>query len=98
MAEIRLKSEQSDKAVAVLRDALKTEEKRLAYALEIGQRRLAAFEKKYGISTEKFISEWTAEDLQGRDVEYVEWAGEFKLSIKTKDRLALLRGIEYVAQ
>ena len=97
MAGIRLKSEQSDKAVAILRDAMKTEETRLVHALGIGQRRLMSFEKKYGISSEEFISEWTAENLQGGDVEYVEWAGEIKLTVRLKERLAILKGIEYVA-
>lgn len=97
MAEIKLKSEQSGKAVAILRDAMKIEEIRLTHALDIGQRRMTAFEKKYGIPSEKFISEWTAEDLQGRDVEYVEWAGEVKLIARLKERLDILKGIEYVA-
>ena len=97
MAEIKLKSEQSDKAVAILTDAMKTEEMRLVHALGIGQRRLTAFEEKYGISSDDFISKWTAEDLQGGDVEYVEWAGEIKLTAGLKERLAILKGIEYVA-
>jgi hypothetical protein len=97
VAEIRLKSEQSAQAVAILSDALKTEELRLVHALGIGTRRLTVFEEKYGISSETFIKEWTAEDLRGGDVEYAEWAGEIKLADRLKERLAILKGIEYVA-
>lgn len=98
MPEIKLKSDQSsDKAVMIFREAIKTEELRVEYALGVGQKRLTAFENKYGVSSETFINKWTAEELEGRDVEYVEWAGEMKLVSRLKERLAILKGIEYVA-
>ena len=96
MAEIKLRSEQSDEAVIILRDALKTEEMRLSHALELAERRIHRFEEKYGISSNNFIEQWTAEDLQGGDVEYVEWAGEMKLASRTQERLNILKNIEYV--
>lgn len=96
MAEIKLRSKQSEEAVNILRDALKTEEMRLSHALEIAERRIRRFEEKYGISSSIFIEQWTAEDLLCGDVEYVEWAGEMKLASRAQERLNILKNIEYV--
>ena len=97
MAEIKLKTDQSDQAIVILCEAMKTEELRIKYAMDVAQKKLAEFEKKYGVSSETFINEWAAEDLDGRDLEYVEWAGEIKLSSRLNERFDILRGIEYVA-
>ena len=85
----------SDQAVAVLVEAIKTEALRVKYSLGIGQKRLAVFEEKYGVSSVVFMDEWTAENLEGKDIEYVEWAGEIKLVFRLKERLAILKDIEY---
>ncbi|MGB9496735.1 MAG: hypothetical protein ACKVE3_02535 [Dissulfuribacterales bacterium] len=71
MAEIKLKTDRSEQAIVILREAMKTEELRIKYALDVAQKKLAEFEKKYGVSSETFINEWAAEDLDGRDTEYV---------------------------
>ncbi|OPL15851.1 MAG: hypothetical protein AVO38_09170 [delta proteobacterium ML8_D] len=97
MAEIKLKTDQSDQAIVILREAMKTEELRIKYAMDVAKKKLAEFEKKYGVSSETFINEWAAEDLDGRDLEYVEWAGEIKLSSRLNERFDILRGIEYIA-
>ncbi len=47
--------------------------------IERTQRRLAQFEQRYGVDTARFLQEMAAEDLEGGDLEYVEWAGEAKL-------------------
>lgn len=96
MAEIKLKSGQSEEAVNILQEALKTEEMRLRYALDSAHRRISRFEEKYGISSKNFIEQWTAEDLQDGDAEYVEWAGEIKLASRVQERLNILNNIEYV--
>ncbi len=67
----------------------------MKYSLGIGQKRLVAFEEKYGVSSVVFMDEWTAENLEGQDIEYVEWAGEIKLVSRLKERLAILKDIEY---
>ena len=40
-------------------------------------KRLATFEEKYGVTSEHFLAVMTAEDLEGKDDEYVHWAGEY---------------------
>ena len=98
MTDIIMKSDKAEKAAEILRDALIAEQSRLNYSLELARKRLLKFEKKYGVSSEIFIREWSAEDLEGKDLEYVEWAGEFKLASRLHDRLETIASIEYVSQ
>ena len=97
MAEIVLKTNRPDKAPQVLREALETEALRLSYSLNLAKKRLKRFETKYNISSNKFINEWSAEDLNGEDLEYVEWAGEYQLFSRLNERLVVLKSIENVA-
>ena len=59
--------------------AIESYKARLRASIERTQRRLAQFEQQYGVDTAHFLQEMTAEDLEGGDLEYVEWAGEAKL-------------------
>jgi hypothetical protein len=59
--------------------ALEAYKVRLRASIARTNRRLATFEARYGVDTARFLHEMTAEDLQGGDLEYVEWAGEAKL-------------------
>jgi len=96
MAEIILKTDTPDKAARFLKEALETETLRLEYSLNLAKKRLKRFEAKYNISSEIFIKEWSAEDLEGKDLEYVEWAGEYQLFSRLNERLTVLKSIENV--
>lgn len=97
MSEIIIRSNHSsDIASNVVVDALRVEERRLEYALQLGKKTLDSFETKYGVSSEIFLKEWTAEQLAGKDLEYVEWAGEAKLASRIRERLTIIKGLEYV--
>jgi len=96
MTEIILKTNEPGKAVSILFEALETEEKRLQYSLNLSKKRLKKFEKKYNVSSDKFIAEWSAEDLKGQDMEYVEWFGEYQLALRLNERLFALKSIENV--
>ena len=97
MAEIVLKTDKPDKVAEVLKEALEIETLRLKYSLNLAKRRLKRFEAKYNISSKKFMNEWSAEDLKGKDLEYVEWAGEYQLFSRLNERLVVLKSIENVA-
>ena len=97
MAEIILKTSKPAKAADILKEALAIEASRLKYSLNLAKKRLKRFETKYNISSEKFINEWSAEDLKGEDLEYVEWAGEYQLFSRLNERLVILESIENVA-
>jgi hypothetical protein len=64
---------------AVVQRALESYQARLQSSIERTQRRLQEFEQRYQVTTAHFLDEMTAEDLQGGDIEYIEWAGEAKL-------------------
>jgi hypothetical protein len=98
MTDIIIKSDKAEKAAEILRETLGAEQSRLNYSLQLARKRISQFEKKYGVSSEIFINEWSAEDLEDKDLEYVEWAGEFKLASRLNDRLATIASIEYVSQ
>ena len=97
MAEIILKTDAPEKAANILKDVLEVEASRLKYSLNLAKKRLKRFETKYNVSSKKFINEWSAEDLKGKDLEYVEWAGEYQLFSRLNERLVVLKSIENVA-
>ena len=95
MTTIYIESESATETQQLVRSAIKGEISRLEMALAMAQKRLHPFEEKYGISSTKFISEMTAEDLDGGDDEYVQWAGEYQLMKRLEHKLKQLWGIKY---
>ena len=95
MADIKIHTDYTS-AKTVLSEAVQAEKNRIGYALLLGKKKIEFFEKKYKVSSEVFLRNWTAENLEGKDIEYVEWAGETKLHSRLHERLAILQGIEYV--
>lgn len=89
---IEFEAEQGYRSVLSAIEAYKA---RLHAAIERSQRLLASFETKYGIDTETFLSEWTAEDLPGGDMEYVESAGEARLLAALETELGELEQARY---
>jgi hypothetical protein len=73
---IELKDQQGAQSVLQAIESYKT---RVRGGIAQTRRRLLDFEQRYGVPTTQFLKEMTAEDLQGGDIEYVEWAGEAKL-------------------
>lgn len=60
---------------------------RLRLAIAAAKERLAPFEQRYGVSSEYFVGEMAAEDLEGADDEYVRWAGEWGLLQRLEEKL-----------
>ncbi len=86
---------QADKVLPLVKAAVEGEIARLELAIEQAQRRLSPFEEKYRVSSEYFITEMAAEDLEGGDDEYVQWAGEYRLLQRLRDKLQDLQEIRY---
>jgi len=59
--------------------AIESYKTRLRAGIKRTRRRLTQFEQQYGVDTARFLQKMTAEDLEGGDLEYVEWAGEARL-------------------
>ena len=66
-------------AAQVVLNALEAYRARLEAGIARTKRRLEAFEQRYGVTTPRFLAEMVAEDLDGGDLEYVEWVGEARL-------------------
>ena len=96
MDQIILKTNMPNQAAKFLIEALETEKLRLNYSMKLAKRRLSRFEKKYRVTSKEFIEEWSAEDLEGKDLEYVEWAGEYNLTERLDERLNALKSIKHV--
>ncbi len=75
--------------------AVESYKARLRAGIERTKRRLAQFEQRYGVDTDHFWQEMTAEDLERDDLEYVEWAGEARLLEGLKNELAALEHARY---
>ena len=79
----------------LVRSAINSEIAKLELALKLAAERLAPFEEKYGVTSDYFIAEMTAEDLAGEDEEYVRWAGEYRLMRRLREKLSKLQEIDY---
>ncbi len=97
MSELVIQTDNPEKAAVVLKEAIELEKNRIKYGLRLTRDRMKKFERRYSVSSEQFIREWSAEDLKGGDLEYVEWAGEYKMAVNLKDRLDTLQSLKHVA-
>ena len=100
MLQLEIKSDAPDLEIVqnLVRAAINSEIKNLKRSINKTNKLLKEFETKYQVSSDFFLSNWTAEDLEGRDDEYVSWAGEIKIKQKLMNALQKLEGIEYVTQ
>jgi len=91
MLQLEIKSDAPDLEIVqnLVRAAINSEIKNLKRSIDKSNKLLQEFETKYQISSDLFLSNWTAEDLEGRDDEYISWVGE----IKMKQRL--MRGASH---
>ena len=86
---------ESREILRLVQSAIESEVAKLELALKMAVKRLAPFEEKYEVTSEHFLMKMTAEDLEGKDDEYVHWAGEYKLMQRLQDKLRKLQEISY---
>jgi hypothetical protein len=95
MTILHIESTESEAVLHLVRSAVDSEILRFELALQSARKRLAAFEEKYSVTSAHFIAHFTAEDLEGGDDEYVQWAGEYRLMERLEEKLRRLQEIEY---
>jgi hypothetical protein len=88
-------AQEATEVLHLVRSAIDSEIAKLELALKMAMKRLLPFEEKYGVPSDYFITEMTAEDLEGKDQEYVHWAGEYKLMQRLQEKLQKLQAIDY---
>ena len=93
---VQMVIELADRRTAItVHRVLESYQARLQSSIQRTRRRLAYFEGHYATSTNRFLTEMTAEDLEGGDLEYVEWAGEAKLLAGLEAELQELRNARF---
>ncbi|WP_373478376.1 hypothetical protein [Geminocystis sp.] len=100
MLELQIKSYSSEVEIdkILVKNAIESEIKNLQRSLEKTNYLLRQFEEKYQISSEFFVDNWTAEDLEGGDDEYITWFGEIKTKEKLIYSLEKLQQIKYITK
>lgn len=74
-------------------DGLDEEKKRLEYALELTQKNLKDFEKKFGMSTDMFLEKFKTGEIKEND-ETFEWWSEKKIVDELREKLRTITSIE----
>ena len=97
MVRLQIQCEATEDALELIRSAIDAEVKRLELGLRATERHIRAFEERYRITSAVFLRDFTAEDLEQGDREYVAWAGELKLRELIAAQLETLKNIQYAA-
>jgi hypothetical protein len=95
MTRIRIEGTGDAEALRLVQTAVESKLLHLRLGVEATRARLQTFERRYGMASEEFMAQKTAEDLAGGDLDYVEWAGEWKIFQQLKEDLRRLEAIEY---
>jgi len=97
MVKLQITSDQQH-ALPIIQSAIVAKVKRIEIGLRKTEQEIQKFETKYDMPSEIFMNDYTAEDLEGGDDEYVSWMGELQLREAIWEELQLLQNIEYVTQ
>jgi len=97
MVRLHVTSNRTD-ILPIIQAAISSKLKRTEIGLRYTEDELRKFEVKYHISSEQFLQTYTAEDLEGKDEEYISWMGEIKLRQSLIEELQALQEIEYVPE
>ena len=98
MVELLIKTHNQSQVKSLIKEVIDQKIELLEQTWELYQERLKHFESKYGITSEQFKQTWSAEDLEGGDIEYVEWSGEYQLALLVWEKLQILKSLIYVTQ
>jgi hypothetical protein len=98
MLQLQIQSDAPDLEIVqnLVRSAIDSEIKNLKRSIDKTNILLQGFETKYQITSEFFLLNWTAEDLERKDDEYVNWVGEIEIKQRLESALKRLEGIGYV--
>ena len=97
MIKLHIASDQHN-VLPIIQSAIVAKVKRIEIGLRKTEQEIQRFETQYHIPSEQFLNDYTAEDLEGGDDEYVSWMGELTLRQAIWEELQLLQNIEYVTQ
>ena len=106
MAEIIFKTDKPEEVTELVKKAIAAELCRLENSQRLARKRLDYFEEKYqqrsplnkgGTGSSQFQDALAAEDMEGGDLEYVEWMGEYQFFLELEEKIKSLKSLEYVS-
>ena len=98
MNELKILTEYPDRAITILQKTIRAEILRMEQGKAQIEQKLRKFEQKYQTSSSEFIISWTAENLEGKDLEYIEWSGEYQCLENIKQDLQILLSLQNISQ
>jgi hypothetical protein len=97
MTKLQVQSDANENALDIIKAAIAAEVKRLEIGLHKTNRQIKKFEKRYGVTSDRFQKELAGEDMKKGDEEYIRWAGELQIRTRIETDLKHLKDIEFVA-
>ena len=97
MTKLQVQSDTKEKTIDIVKAAIAAEVKRLEIGLQKTNRQIKRFEKRYGVTSDRFQKEFAGEDVKKGDEEYIRWAGELPIRTRIETDLKHLKDIEFVA-
>ncbi len=91
MVELLIKTDNQEQVKSLIKEVIDQKIELLEKTWDSYEEKLKHFENKYGITSEQFTQNWTAEYLEGEDMEYVEWSGEYQLALLVWEKLQILK-------
>jgi hypothetical protein len=92
LEQIAVKTQNSETLRPLLRSALQRELKLLEQGIRQTHARLAALEKQYNLSTNKFLRRFNKDDL-GETMNFIDWYGETKMLASLHKQKKAIEGI-----
>jgi len=93
LQEVKIRARNADALKPVVRMAIEREIKLLGHSIQRTQERLAAFEKQFSMSTDKFLRRFTKDDL-GETLDFIDWFGETKILAQLQEQKSALERAE----
>lgn len=87
-------TERPQEIIELLKSAVSSKIARIQVSIDMTQQKLFAFETKHNVSSEHFFKKMAADDLNGGDMEYIKWTGEYQILQRLEKQLKQLQGIE----
>jgi hypothetical protein len=94
MTELTLISTHSRPLKPLIEAALANEARLLEAGIRRTEERLTVFEAKYELPTVEFIRRYENDEFE-ETLEFAEWIGEFRMAEMLREKLDVLRGIDF---
>ena len=92
MSDVRIVSRGERELKPLIEAALANELRLIEAGIRQTERKLEDYEKRYGMSSQKFISSYENNECD-EDMEFAEWIGEFRLLGRLREKAETLRNI-----